>query len=217
MKNFLSIGAGIGIGLATAERFAQEGYRVILSARNTEKVAEMAAELSAKGYTVAVESVDVANSDNVARLIADVESRFGFIDTIHYNAASRRRTTIDSLDAVGFQYDLSVNLNGAYATILAALPTMQREAEGTILLTGGGFALAPSPEFIAMSAGKAGIRALALGLFDDLKKRGVHIATVTVCAYVEPDSEAATAVANEFFQLRAQERDAWTAEATFTQ
>jgi NADP-dependent 3-hydroxy acid dehydrogenase YdfG len=216
MKTFLSIGTGAGIGLATAERFAQNGYRVVLSARSIDKVQQMAEQLGAQGHTVSTASVDVMNPDSIAKLVADTESRFGSIDTIHYNASSMHATSIDTLDAAGFQYDLSVNTVGAYATIRAALPLMEQRAEGTFLLTGGGFGVAPSPDFIAMSVGKAGIRALALGLFEDLKKRGIHIATVTICAEVAPGSEAAAAVANAFFQLRSQPMDAWIAETTFT-
>jgi len=58
--------------------------------------------------------------------------------------------------------------------------------------------------------GKAGLRALALGLVEDLQKRGIHIATVTVCAYVAPGSEGVAAVADEFFKLASQPKDAWS-------
>jgi NADP-dependent 3-hydroxy acid dehydrogenase YdfG len=212
MQNFLSIGTGPGIGAATAERFARQGYRLFLAARGIEKLQQIASELNGKGYTSSVASVDASNPESIAQLVADTESRFGPIDTIHYNAAVIHPTSIDTLDAVGFQYDLSVNIGGAYAAIRAVVPVMAGHAQGTILLTGGGFGLQPAPDYIAMSVGKAGIRALALGLFEDLKRRGIHIATVTLCGHVDPASDGVFAVADEFFKLRNQERDAWTAE-----
>ncbi len=73
-----------------------------------------------------------------------------------------------------------------------------------------------NPEHIAMGMGKAGVRALALGLFDDLRSRGIHIATVTVCAHVEPGSDGVVAVANEFFKLHSQPSEVWTPEVNFT-
>ena len=45
MKTFVSIGTGPGMGFATAERFAKEGYAVVLAARNAEKVRDLAEEL----------------------------------------------------------------------------------------------------------------------------------------------------------------------------
>jgi short-subunit dehydrogenase len=92
---------------------------------------------------------------------------------------------------------------------------MSERRSGTILLTGGGLSLAPNSEFISLSIGKAGIRALALGTFESLKRKGIHIATVTVSAAVAPDSEAAEAVAERFWQLHSQPIDDWTAEATY--
>jgi short-subunit dehydrogenase len=216
MKNFLSIGTGPGIGGATAERFAREDYRVVLAARRTEKIKQIAAQLDEKGYITSIASVDAAKPESIAQLVADTESRFGPIDTLHYNAAVLHTTSVDTLDVAGFQHDLSVNIGGAYAAIRAVMRTMEQRAQGTILLTGGGFGLQPAPDYIAMSVGKAGIRALALGLFEELERRGIHIATVTVCAHVEPGSQGVAAVADEFFNLRNQERDAWTAEMMFT-
>ena len=124
MKTFLSIGSGPGIGAATAERFAREGYRVVLAARNTERLNQIAHLFNNKGYTTSVAYVDVANLQSIAQLVADTESRFGPIDTLHYNAAVMHDTSIDSIDEAGFQYDLSVNIGGAYASIRAVLPMM---------------------------------------------------------------------------------------------
>lgn len=216
MKIFLSIGTGPGMGLATAARFAREGYHVVLAARNEQKLEQMAATLRAQGHAASVAAVDVADATSLAKAISGTESKIGPVDTVHYNAAVLHPTSIDSLDTEGFAHDLSVNIGGAYAAIRAILPFMMQRAEGTILLTGGGFGLQPSPEFIAMSVGKAGLRALALGLFEDLKKRGIHIATVTVCANIEAGSKASDAVASAFFELRNQRMESWTAEKTFT-
>jgi hypothetical protein len=54
-----------------------------------------------------------------------------------------------------------------------------------------------------------------LGTFESLKLNGIHIATVTVSAAVAPDSEAAEAVAERFWQLHSQPIDKWTAEVTY--
>jgi short-subunit dehydrogenase len=92
---------------------------------------------------------------------------------------------------------------------------MSERRSGTILFTGGGLSLAPNPELISLSIGKAGIRALTLGTFESLKQKGIHVATVTVSTAVAPDSEAAEAVAELFWHLHSQPIDKWTAEVMY--
>ena len=216
MKTFLSIGSGPGMGLATAERFAKEGFHVILSARNAGKTNELADQLKAKGYKADVRTVDTGNASSVVALVAEVEKQFGAIDVLHYNAASMRKATLGEQPAETFNTDLAVNIGGAQVAAQAAAPQMLERGSGSILLTGGGFALQPSPDYLSLSIGKAGIRALAHALFEPFKEKGVHVATVTVAAYVNPGSKDAQAVAEQFWQLHSQPNGTWTAEVTYS-
>ena len=216
MKTFLSIGSGPGMGFATAERFAKEGFHVVLSARNSAKAEELANQLKAKGYSAEARPVDLSNPSSVVSLVTDVEKEFGAIDVLHYNAASMRKATISEQPRDTFNSDLAVNVGGALVAAQAVLPKMSERRSGSILLTGGGFALEPNPEYLSLSIGKAGIRALAHGLFESLKSKGVHVATVTVAAFVNAGSKDAQAVANHFWQLHNQPKDAWNVETTYT-
>lgn len=216
MKTFLSIGSGPGMGLATAERFAKEGFRVVLSARKLNKVQELAAPLRAKGCDVAVETVDASDPSSVASLIAKVENEVGAIDVLHYNAASMRKATLGEQPRDTFNEDLAVNIGGALVAAQAAAPKMFERKSGTILLTGGGFALQPHPDYLSLSIGKAGVRALAQGLFESFKEKNVHIATVTVAGFVTAGSKDAAAVAEQFWQLHSQPKNSWTVESTYT-
>ena len=92
---------------------------------------------------------------------------------------------------------------------------MEKQNSGAILLTGGGFALAPSADFLSVSIGKAGIRALAHGLFEPFREKGIHVATVTVCTFVTPESKEASSVADQFWHLYSQPRESWTVEANY--
>lgn len=215
MKTFLSIGSGPGMGLATAERFAREGFRVILSARNLGNAQDLAGQLKAKGHQAEARAVDAGDPDSVAKLVGEIEDTFGGIDVLHYNAASIRQATLADQPSDTFNADLAVNVGGALAAAQAVAPKMVGRGSGTILLTGGGFALQPSPDFLSLSIGKAGIRALTQGIFEPLKTQGVHVASVTVAAQVKPGSAEATDVAERFWQLHDQPRDAWTAEVRY--
>ena len=72
-----------------------------------------------------------------------------------------------------------------------------------------------SPDYLSLNIGKAGIRTIALGLFDTLKKDNVHIATVTVATLVSPGSQQASEVGKRFWQLHSQSPEHWSAEVTY--
>src|SRR5262245_19461292 len=215
MKTFLSIGAGPGMGFATAERFAKEGFQVVLAARNAAKTQELAERMTNQGYRAIARKVDSSDPQSVSDLIIDVQQQHGAIDVLHYNAASMRKATLSDQPRSTFNDDLAVNIGGALVAAQAVAPTMEKQNSGAILLTGGGFALAPSPDYLSVSIGKAGIRALAHGLFEPFREKGIHVATVTVCTFVSPGSKEASAVAEQFWHLYSQPKDAWTVETSY--
>lgn len=215
MKTLLSIGTGPGIGLATAERFAKEGFRIIASARSADKTKALTEQLKANGYQAEVHTVDAGNLANVAALIATVQQQYGSIEVLHYNAASMRQATLQTQPQETLVSDLAVNIGGALAATQAVLPDMLQKKAGTILITGGGFALYPSPDFVSLSIGKAGLRNLTLGLFESLRSQDVHIASVTVATSVTPGSKEALDIAEKFWQLYTQPKELWVAEVAY--
>ena len=216
MKVFVSIGSGPGIGYATAERFAKEGFQIVLTARNIERVEGLAAQLRGKGYRAEAHKLDAGDVAAVGGLIADVERRLGQIDVLHYNAASLRQATVADQPASTFVSDLAVNIGGALAATQAASPRMLARREGAIFFTGGFFGLTPNPGYASLSVGKAGVRNLALGLFGGHREQDVHVATLTVAAFVAPHSKESNDIAEEFWKLYAQPKGAWVAEVTYS-
>ncbi|MDH4847995.1 SDR family NAD(P)-dependent oxidoreductase [Pseudomonas sp. BN605] len=214
MKTFLSIGAGPGMGLATAERFGREGYQVILAARTKEKTEALAAQLVAKGIKAVAQTVDATDPASIQNLFKQVAASHGRLDVVHYNAATLRASNVQDQPANTFNADLAVNIGGALTTAQSTLSALSGHG-GSLLLTGGGFGLAPSPDYLSLSIGKAGIRALALGLFDSARALGVHVATVTVAAFIDPGSKEAQDVAEHFWELHSQPIDAWKAEVIY--
>ena len=215
MKTFLSIGSGPGIGFATAERFAKEGFQIVLASRNIESVQALVSKLTHQGFNAEARSVDASDPAKVAALVDEVASKIGGIDVLHYNAASMRHATISNQTSDTFVSDLAINIGGALSAVQAVASRMATAKTGTILLTGGGFALNPSPDYLSLSIGKAGIRALTLGTFESLKAQGIHIASVVVSTMVKPGSKEAQEIADEFWKLHSQAADSWTAELPY--
>lgn len=215
MKTFLSIGTGPGIGYETAARFAKEGYRVVLSARNIDKLNALASKLKATHLPVETRAVDASQPADIADLINEVEASFGSVDVVHYNAANLRQDTVNTQSLASFNGDLAVNVGGALAAVQTVNTKMEKQGAGTILLTGGGFGIYPSPDYLSLSIGKAGIRALTLGLFEASKEKNIHVATVTVCAFVSPETQQTADIAEHFWKLHNQPKGEWVAEITY--
>ncbi|WGD32235.1 SDR family NAD(P)-dependent oxidoreductase [Ancylobacter sp. WKF20] len=215
MAVFLSIGTGPGIGLATAERFAEEGFDTVLASRTPSRLAIYAEAIRKGGHACESRPVDVADAQSVSSLVAGVLDHHGAIDVLHYNAASLRRAGIADQPADSFVADLSVNIAGAMVAIQAVSPSMFARSRGTILITGGQFGQKPRPDYISLSVGKSGLRTLVLGLFETFKAKGVHIAIANVAGPIDPASDLPAGVADCLWRLHSAPRDAWVAEAPY--
>ncbi len=209
MKTFLSIGTGEGIGFETAKYFAENGFRVILSSRNQEKLQKLASQLIAEGYHAHVRIVDAANPNEVQELINDVSQQYG-IDTIHYNAALMKESNVFSTDVEEFGTHLTVDFLSAYATVHTAVSVMPQG--GNILFTGGAFGVEPNAEYLAMSVDKAAVRMMVLGLFETLKLKNIHIGTVTVYGANQPNTDSVKEIGKAFYDLSQESKENWQAE-----
>ena len=208
---FLSIGAGPGIGLSTARRFATEGFRVVLAARTVEEV--LAKDLR-RGPNAGVEiaSVDCSDSLQVAELVGRYAPE---LEVIHYNAAVIRAQTLQEQSLESIAADIEVNIASALVAVKKAAEAMLARRRGSILLTGGILGVKPVSNFLTLSVGKAGLRCAAEALFPDFAAQGVHIAVLTIGTAITPGSKGAEAVGEAFWRLHAQPRDQWVWEANY--
>ena len=210
---FLCIGAGPGIGLSTARRFAAEGFRVVLAARKVERLQALADDLR-RGPNASVEiaSVDCSNSLQVGELVDRYAPE---LEVIHYNAAVVRSQTLHAQSLASISEDLEVDIASALVAVRQAGAAMVSRRGGSILLTGGILGVKPVSNLLTLSVGKAGLRCAAEALFPDFAAQGVHVAVLTIGAGIAPGSKSAEAVGHAFWSLHAQPRDQWVWEAQY--
>jgi len=231
---FLGIGAGPGIGLSTARRFATEGFRVVLAARKVERLEALADDLR-RGPNAGVEiaSVDCSDSLQVGELVGryapDLEvihynaavvraqslREQSLAEIIHYNAAVVRAQTLQDQSLASIAEDIEVDIASALVAVRQAGAAMVSRRGGSILLTGGILAVKPVSNLLTLSVGKAGLRCAAEALFPDFAAQGVHIAVLTIGTGIAPGSKSAEAVGEAFWRLHAQPRDQWVWEANY--
>ena len=89
----------------------------------------------------------------------------------------------NELNADDFTKRLAVNVVGAKVATDTVLPLL-KDGEGSLLFTGGGVALHPSPHYTSMSVGKVALRAYVQALFAAQAGKGVHVATVTIAGNI---------------------------------
>ncbi|MSP81355.1 MAG: glucose 1-dehydrogenase [Alphaproteobacteria bacterium] len=124
-------GSTSGIGAATAQRFHEEGAKVVISGRNRGKGAELAAAL---GANAAFRAADVVKEEDVANLIAFAIDRFGRLDVLFNNAGdSTAGRAIEDIDTAAFHYDMNLLVGGVLFGMKHAMPHMRRQKSGSII------------------------------------------------------------------------------------
>lgn len=153
-------GASRGIGAAVARRVAADGGRVVLGARGTEALSELAGELRADGAGAVAVRCDVADRQDVDRLVQAAVDHFGGLDVLVNNAGTIEPIAhLADSDPEAWSHALDVNLKGAYFAMRAALRAMDGRG-GVIVNLSSGAATRPMEGWSHYCAAKAGVLAL---------------------------------------------------------
>lgn len=185
VPSIVIVGAGPGVSMGVAQRFAQEGFRVTLAARNAAKLNALSTDLRNDGHLATSFTLDATDPDNIRDAFAEYLAVHGTPDVLLYNAARLRPARPTEASPADVLDDLRVNVVGALACAQAVIPGMTSRGNGALLFTGGGLALNPVPEYSSLALGKAALRNLVYSLNADLKQSGVYAGTVTIAGFVQ--------------------------------
>lgn len=215
MAGVVVIGAGPGIGLSVARRFAREGVPIALVARSRNGVEAVAAALAPTGVPVVALTADSADETALRSALDAASAEFGVPDAVVYNAAVIRPDAPGELSVRAHQETWAVNVVGAVTAAAHVLPAMARRGSGSFIVTGG--MPEPKPEYVSLSLGKAGLRALVALLDERYGPSGVHVATVTVDGPVAPGTAFdPDDIAEHYWRLHTQPRHRWEREIVHT-
>lgn len=197
------VGMGEGNGMAIARRFAQAGFAIAMVARNEQKLQDYQSRLQAEGITSDYFIADAGNEEALSIAFANIHDQLGAPQVLIYNAAIPRMENILQTSYETLVNDFRANVAGAMVCVQSVLPTMQKQQQGTILLTGGGFSLSPQADFGSLSIGKAGVRTLANMLYSVLKDSPIKVGTITICGTVNGDDRkySSELIAEEYWKL----------------
>ena len=131
-KTALITGGANGIGLATTERFAKEGARIILW-DVSDKGQEIAENLNKSGHEVLFKKVSVTDQDQVQDAVAEAKKHFGRIDILINNAGITRDRTLLKMSKSEWDDVIAVNLTGVFNCTQAVAPIMKEQNYGRIV------------------------------------------------------------------------------------
>jgi len=170
-KRYWLVGASEGLGRALAQRMSAAGAELILSARNGDALAALAAELPGQSHVLPMDATD---PDSVGA----AQAQLGRIDGLVYLAGVYWPMKANDWDSDRAAQMITVNVNGAIRSVGAVLPQMLARSGGHIVLTGSLSAYRGLPGTIGYSASKAAIMSLAEAMQCDLHDSGIDVQLV---------------------------------------
>ncbi|SAK80889.1 short-chain dehydrogenase/reductase SDR [Caballeronia temeraria] len=168
-------GASTGIGFATAQRFVAEGARVVISARNEDKLRQAAQKLGAHALPVVA---DAASPTDMQRLYKTAVDHFQReVNVVVANAGISRQTPVRETSLEHFSEVMNVNVGGVYSTVREALPSLSRPA--SIVLVASLAANQGTKNFSAYCASKAAVVSLAKSFAAEFVELGIRVNSIS--------------------------------------
>jgi serine 3-dehydrogenase (NADP+) len=170
------VGSSSGMGRATARTYAQAGAKVVLAARRTDKLEELAQEIGDAAWVCAT---DVEDTDQVEHLIDATLERLGRVDVLVYATGTNiPERSLESLSYATWNMMIATNLTGAFHCTKAVLPVMRAQQGGLILYLSSGCVQVPDVSGVSYQASKCGLSGLAHGTFKEEQAHGIRTTVV---------------------------------------
>lgn len=227
------VGAGDFIGAAIARKFAAEGYTVFIGRRNGEKLEPLKAEIEAAGGRVFARSLDAREEEEVAAFMRDAEAEAPLEVAIFNIGANVNFPLLDTTARV-FRKVWEMACYAGFLSGREAARHMLPRGHGSIFFTGATAGLRGGSGYAAFASAKFGLRAVAQAAARELGPQGLHVAHLVIdsgvdtawvrerirerggdeaLANLKPDQlMRPEAVADAYWTLHQQPRDAWTFE-----
>ena len=231
------VGVGPGNGASFARKFRQQGYQVVILARNEAYLAELSRQLDGAPFY----SCDVTKVTQVESVFQKILRQFGEVDTLIYNAGAGQFKNVEDTTVEELERSWQINALGCFVACKQLLPAMIDAGRGNFVVIGATaslrgsakaapFASAKAAPFASAKAApfasaKAAQRSLAQSMARHLGPKGIHVSYVIVDGvidlprtrkhlvekpdefFLKPDD-----IAQSVFTLVRQPRSAWTFE-----
>ena len=212
-KSVLIVGAGPGLSSSLARLCASKGMKVVLAARNIEKLNDLKNEINT--HTIVCDSSSI---ESVEDLFKETDKKIGTPNLVIYNPSARIKGSITELDAKKTQNAINVTCFGAFLVAKEAAKRMIKRKSGSIFFTGASAGVKGFANSSVFAMGKFGLRGLAQSLARELHPQNIHIGHFVIDGAIgrkpfgtyetiNPDS-----IAKAYLEFHNQDKSAWSWE-----
>lgn len=228
-ESVLVVGAGDAIGSAIAKKFSREGYHVVGVRRNGDQLKDLEDEMRAEGNVFHGWSCDARKEEAIEDLFKKIETEIGPLAAVIFNVGANVPLKVLDTTSRKFHKIWEMACYGGFLTGREATKYMLERGKGTIIFTGATASVKGSAGFGAFAMAKHGLRAFAQSMARELGPQNIHVAHVIIDSAVdtpwirenilplkterhEDDLVNPDSIAEAYWHLHTQKRDAWTFE-----
>ncbi|PVY79624.1 NADP-dependent 3-hydroxy acid dehydrogenase YdfG [Cupriavidus alkaliphilus] len=228
-KAVLVVGAGDATGGAIARRFAREGYIACVTRRHADKLQPLVQQIRADGGEAHAFGCDARKEDQTVELIARIEREIAPLEVAVFNIGANVQFPITETSARVYYKVWEMACFGGFLMGREAARAMLPRQRGSIFFTGATASLRGRENMAAFAGAKHALRALAQSMARELGPKNIHVAHLVIDAAIDtdwirenfPERYAAKAqdgivnpdhIADTYWMLHQQPRDAWTHE-----
>jgi NAD(P)-dependent dehydrogenase (short-subunit alcohol dehydrogenase family) len=235
----LPVGIRWGIGGAIAQKFAREGFFVVLTTRSQANASGLAAAIGEQGGDCMIVELDLSRQDSVAAAFATIRSDAGDPHVLIYNAGylegrdlPPEKELLEHIPVEMFDTTQHIACRGPFLVAKEVLPAMRKRGEGSFFFSNNSSSLRGRKRMTGQSLyyPRVMMRTLAQVLTEEYSEHGIHVANIVIDGLIDsPGTHALTRarqnpdlvmnpvkIAEAFHYLHTQDRSCWTHELQLT-
>lgn len=235
----LAVGVRWGVGGAIAQKFAQEGFFVVLTTRTAANASALAEAIGAQGGDCMIVELDLVSQSSISRAFATIRRDAGDPDVLVYNAGylegrdlPPEKELLEHIEVEMFDTAQHIASRGPFLVAKEVLPAMRKKGAGSFLFSNNSKSLRGRKRHTGESLyyPRVMMRTLAQVLTEEYSEHGVHVANVVIDGLIDspgtralPKAQAnpdmvmnPVKIAEAFYYLHTQDRSCWTHELQLT-
>ena len=235
----MAVGARWGIGGAVAQKFAKEGFFVVLTTRSASNAVSLESAIQEQGGDCMIVELDLVSEESISRAFATIRSEVGDPDVLVYNAGylegrelPPEKELLEHIPVEMFETAQHIASRGPFLVAKEVLPAMRARGEGSFLISNNAASLRGRKRLTGQSLyyPRVMMRTLAQVLTEEYSEHGVHVANVVIDGLIDSPGTRAlplaqrkpevvmnpVKIAEAFFYLHTQDKSCWTHELQLT-
>jgi NAD(P)-dependent dehydrogenase (short-subunit alcohol dehydrogenase family) len=235
----LPVGVRWGVGGAISQKFASEGFFVVLTTRKAANAATLDRAIRDRGGECQIVELDLTSRESIHAAFAQIESQLGAPQVVVYNAGylegrdlPPEKELLEHIPDEMFEVAQHISSRGPFLVAKAVLPAMRRRGSGSFLISNNPSSLRGRKRMTGQSLyyPRVMMRTLAQVLTEEYSEHGIHVANIVIDGLIDSPGTRAlamaearpeivmnpTKIAEAFWYLHTQDRSCWTHELQLT-